>query len=43
LTLKAACGIKNHQQGDRQMTTILEAIGAVTLFGIATFFLLFVV
>jgi hypothetical protein len=43
LTLKAGNGIKGLSTTETTMTAILEAFGAVTLFGIAAFFLLFVV
>jgi hypothetical protein len=42
LTFKVAHGIKRLSTTETDMTAILEAFGAVTLFGIAAFFLIFV-
>ena len=42
LTLKVTHGIKRLSTTETDMTAILEAFGAVTLFGIAAFFLIFV-
>jgi len=42
LTFKAIHGIKRLSTTETDMTAILEAFGAVTLFGIVAFFLIFV-